>query len=169
MARKLDRSRKPAATHGSTPDELLGLSVRSDALAILANDLGASGLKLDSPIPLHAAQASDEAIKLPGAKVGELLANGAPRPSAVQIFAAYAQAVERSGDAWLGLRLGAARGPEWLGPLGTALGNMPTLSACIELAQRLIGMLVDGQRLELHGDPLRKTHSYISKCCPTLF
>ncbi|HNN90898.1 MAG TPA: helix-turn-helix domain-containing protein [Pseudomonadota bacterium] len=130
--------------------------MRSDALAILANDLGASGPALAAGSPPEGRAPLDAASPSAGARVGELLASGAPRPSAVQIFAAYDQAVERSGDPWLGLRLGAARGPEWLGPLGIALGNMPTLRACIELAQRLIGMLVDGQRLELHGDLLRR-------------
>lgn len=156
MARRLDRSRKSTEAPGSPADEALALSVRSDALAILANDLGASGLKLDSLSPPPGSEPRDEASPRSEAKVGELLPSGAPRPAAVQIFAAYAQAVERSGDAWLGLRLGTARGPEWLGPLGRALGNMPTLRACIELAQRLVGLLVDGQRLELHGDPLRR-------------
>lgn len=156
MAPKLDRSRKSAVKKSSPPEELPGLSVRPDALAILASDLGACGITWQASGPLRNTDASEAAHSQPEARVGQLLESESQRPSAVQVFAAYAQAVAHSGDPWLGLRLGAMRGPEWLGPLGTAIGNMPTLHASIEMAQRLIGMLVDGQRLELQGDHLRR-------------
>ena len=84
-------------------------------------------------------------------KVGALLTGSAQHPPAIQVFSAYAEAMDRRGDEWLGLQLGAARGSDWLGPLGKAIANMSMLRASIELSQRFIGLLVDGQRLELSG------------------
>ncbi len=153
---KLDRSRKSLRPESEPADALLGLSVRPDAMAILATDLSAQGLALAalSPTPESKATGQPQHGVMP--KVGALLTGGAQRPAAIQVFSAYAEALERSGDEWLGLQLGATRGSDWLGPLGKAIANMPTLRASIELSQRLIGLLVDGQRLELSGDSQRQ-------------
>lgn len=69
----------------------------------------------------------------------------------------YDRAVEESGNPWLGLRLGLARGAKWLGPLGEAIVHAPTVRAGIEISRRFVGLLVTGQRIDVseHGDWFR--------------
>jgi AraC-like DNA-binding protein len=153
---KLDRSRKSLRPENDPANASFGLSVRPDAMAVLATDLSAQGLALVERSPPTGPDTSERPQHGVLPKVGDLLTGGAQRPPAVQVFSAYAEAMECRGDGWLGLLLGATRGSDWLGPFGKAIANMPTLRASIELSQRYIGLLVDGQRLELSGDSQRK-------------
>ncbi len=130
VPRQFDQSRKSARPPPSSePAPIAALSVRPDASAIVADSLARHGV-----VP---------ADRAPGA---------GDRRAAAPIFEAYAEAVERTADPWLGLQLGADRGPSWLGQFGNAVVAMPSLRASIDAAQRLIGMLVDGQRLVLTED-----------------
>lgn len=145
LVEKLDGSRKSTSARRSEQPLLETLSVRPDAIAILGQDLKALGL--DATTLLRNVGLVPEAV----AEVGKILGGwGAARLSADQIVQVYAEAARLSHDEWLGLRLGARRGLSWLGPLGKALVQAPTVLNAIEVGQRFIGLLVDGQ--ELHAE-----------------
>ena len=115
-----------------TPSFIASLAVRRDAAGIVARELAAIGFD---------PRAHLDALPDPAS------------PAADDILDIYARAARALDDPWLGLRLGAARGLAWLGPVGNALAAAAHVREAVARAARYIELLVHGQRLtvELSG------------------
>lgn len=115
-----------------TPSFIASLAVRRDAADIIARELAALGFD---------PRAHLDALPDPAS------------PAADDILDIYARAARALDDPWLGLRLGAARGLAWLGPVGKALAAAANVREAVALAARYVELLVHGQRLtvELSG------------------
>ena len=128
------------------------LSARSGAVSGAVRDLAVCGVDLSALI----ADAPVAERRRFEATMSEILAEGeGSRPAAEGVATVYGEAVRRTGDRWLGLRLGATRGQRWLGPFGEAITHAPTLLGSIETARRFVGLMFDGTRLRLRSHESR--------------
>jgi len=156
VGEKLDGSRNFDVSEGELT--FTSISVRPDALALLESDLAALGLDA-------LALMRDAGLGAPLGSAGDILEKDvSARHSAEQIVRVYSDAVRVTGDQWLGLRLGAARGVSWLGPLGAALERASTVFAAIDLGCRFVGLLVSGQKLCAEG---QGTHYRLTTTLPS--
>lgn len=136
-----DGSRNSSATSAERT-VFAELHARPDAPAVLARDLRSVGL--DGADLARRAGLGRRA----GGRVGDILGGSDTRRIPLDaVAAAYGEAVRRTGDRWLGLRLGASRGAKWLGPLGDVLARSPTVLAAIDAARRFVALLVAGQQI----------------------
>jgi AraC-like DNA-binding protein len=121
---------------------LAELHARPDALAVLVRELGTFGLD-GADLARRAGLGGGTSVRVGGILEGP----AAPRLPLDAVAAVYGEAVRRTADPWLGLRLGATRGAAWLGPLGQVLARSPTVLAAIEAARRFVSLLVSGQEI----------------------